>query len=167
MPDPRRNFELIKADLEAVGFTVEPRAAPWNPDYLDAGSDRTAGQMYLLGWTGDFGDPDNFVGTFFQAGEAAVGSFTDAGASQGELDEAEAETDEAEREAATRRSTADHGLSCRRCPTSHTKPDIAFREGDRGLRAEPGQQRGLSHGHRSGLKPPERWRASSSGGCCC
>ena len=26
----------------------------------------TAGDLNLIGWTGDFGDPDNFVGTFFK-----------------------------------------------------------------------------------------------------
>ena len=48
--------------------------APWNPDYLDAQS--TGGTpMFLLGWTGDFGDPDNFIGTFFQTVNPQFGSF--------------------------------------------------------------------------------------------
>lgn len=66
MPDPRRNYEAFAASLENSGFNVVPRAAPWRPDYLGAVQTGRAGHLHLLGWTGDYGDPDNFVGTFFQ-----------------------------------------------------------------------------------------------------
>ena len=64
MPDPKGLFEAIQRDLEAVGFTVTPHTATWNPDYLDAES---AGdyQMWLIGWTCDWAGPDNFITTFF------------------------------------------------------------------------------------------------------
>jgi peptide/nickel transport system substrate-binding protein len=72
MPEPQANFEAFKEDLEAVGFTVVPKTAPWRSGYLD---DVDAGnaQLYLLGWTGDFGDPDNFIGTFFRTSQPAWG----------------------------------------------------------------------------------------------
>ncbi|MFN2469410.1 MAG: ABC transporter substrate-binding protein [Gaiellaceae bacterium] len=66
MPDPKRNFEAFAASLENSGFNVEVRSAPWRPDYVARVNSGTAGDLNLIGWTGDFGDPDNFVGTFFK-----------------------------------------------------------------------------------------------------
>jgi peptide/nickel transport system substrate-binding protein len=72
MPDPKRNFEAFAASLNEAGFKVVPKTAPWSPDYL-GNVDEGNAQVYLLGWTGDFGDPDNFVGTFFQNAQPAWG----------------------------------------------------------------------------------------------
>jgi peptide/nickel transport system substrate-binding protein len=74
MPDPKRNFEGFAASLERSGFHVIAHSAPWRPDYLSA-IDRGDAQMYLVGWTGDFGDPDNFIGTFFRTPQDAWGNF--------------------------------------------------------------------------------------------
>ncbi len=134
MPDPEGNFQLIKADLEAVGFTVNAMSAPWNPDYLAANQAGTQ-QMDLLGWTGDFGDPDNFIGTFFQTEQAQWGfNEPDIFAA---LDAAEAETD-----VATRTSMYEDinnmimdfvpGV-----PYVHTQPAIAFKPGVEGYVPSP------------------------------
>jgi peptide/nickel transport system substrate-binding protein len=66
MPDPKKNFEAFSASLERSGFNVVAHNAPWRPDYVKHVNDGTAGDLNLIGWTGDFGDPDNFLGTFFQ-----------------------------------------------------------------------------------------------------
>jgi peptide/nickel transport system substrate-binding protein len=66
MPDPKRNFEAFAASLERAGFNVVAHNAPWRPDYVKHVNEGTAGDLNLIGWTGDFGDPDNFLGTFFQ-----------------------------------------------------------------------------------------------------
>jgi peptide/nickel transport system substrate-binding protein len=65
MPDPAKNFQAFAASLTKAGFKVVPHAAPWNPDYLGGVQDGKA-QVYLYGWTGDFGDPDDFDGVFFR-----------------------------------------------------------------------------------------------------
>jgi peptide/nickel transport system substrate-binding protein len=64
MPDPKGIFEAISRDLEAVGFTIKPNTATWNPDYLDA---EFAGKYpaWLIGWTCDWAGPDNFLRTAF------------------------------------------------------------------------------------------------------
>jgi peptide/nickel transport system substrate-binding protein len=63
MPDPAGIFQALTANLEAVGFTVVPHNAPWG-NYLD---DEDAGkyEMWILGWTGDWAGPDNFLKTAF------------------------------------------------------------------------------------------------------
>ncbi|MGY1709413.1 ABC transporter substrate-binding protein [Geodermatophilus sp. SYSU D00758] len=64
LPDPAAMFQVISQNLTDAGFTIEPVALPWNPDYLNAVQ---AGQadIHLLGWTGDYNDAYNFIGTFF------------------------------------------------------------------------------------------------------
>jgi peptide/nickel transport system substrate-binding protein len=66
MPDPQRNFQAFAASLNKSGFKVVPHSAPWRPDYVSRVDAGTAGALNLIGWTGDYGDPDNFVGTFFR-----------------------------------------------------------------------------------------------------
>ena len=76
MPDPKRNFEAFAASLNKSGFKVTPKSAPWNPDYLGRVDAGNAGNARLLGWTGDYGDADNFIGTFFQSPQKAWGTTT-------------------------------------------------------------------------------------------
>jgi peptide/nickel transport system substrate-binding protein len=66
MPDPKRNFEAFAASLEASGFNVVAHSAPWRPTYVPKVNEGSAGDLNLIGWTGDYGDPDNFLGTFFR-----------------------------------------------------------------------------------------------------
>ena len=68
MPDPKSVFTAFKADLEAVGITVNEISKPWNGGYLDDVRIAHKADLYLLGWTGDYNTPDNFIGTFFTRG---------------------------------------------------------------------------------------------------
>lgn len=70
MPEPKRFFDLIKADLEAVGIQIEPVAKSWAGGYL---SGREAGQapVYLLGTTGHYNSAQNFLGILFGATDNA------------------------------------------------------------------------------------------------
>jgi len=64
MPNPEEIFEVIKADLQKVGVKITAKPLPWNPTYLEQVQNGAA-DIALLGWTGDYNDAYNFIGTFF------------------------------------------------------------------------------------------------------
>ena len=73
-PNPKEIAEAMAADLAKVGIKVELQTAEWAV-YLDK---RKNGQLslYMLGWTGDNGDPDNFLCYFFcQPGASREGFY--------------------------------------------------------------------------------------------
>ncbi|HUF85950.1 MAG TPA: ABC transporter substrate-binding protein [Thermohalobaculum sp.] len=59
-PNARRMAELIQADFAAVGVEAEIVTYEWG-EYLDRSKDVNRDGAVLLGWTGDNGDPDNFL----------------------------------------------------------------------------------------------------------
>ncbi|MDP9075723.1 MAG: ABC transporter substrate-binding protein [Actinomycetota bacterium] len=130
MPDPTANFQAFQADLSAAGFKVVPKSAPWKPDYVRAVNAGDA-QLYLFGWTGDFGDPDNFVGSFFRTPQPAWGfnnqQIFDA------LNKARGETDQATR--VTDYQAANKLIMdfLPGVPYVHTKPALAFTKNIKGF----------------------------------
>ncbi|MEC9489014.1 MAG: ABC transporter substrate-binding protein [Halanaerobium sp.] len=59
MPQPRLIAQIIQAYLAEVGIDIEIISMDWST-YLTEYKKNKA-PMYLLGWTGDNGDPDNFL----------------------------------------------------------------------------------------------------------
>ncbi len=59
-PNARRMAELIQADFAAIGVEAEIVSYEWG-EYLDRSKDKNRDGAVLLGWTGDNGDPDNFL----------------------------------------------------------------------------------------------------------
>ena len=64
MPSPKDIYGAIAADLQKAGITVEAVTKPWNGGYL-TDVDQKVPDVFLLGWTGDTGSADNWIGTFF------------------------------------------------------------------------------------------------------
>ncbi|MEW2505219.1 ABC transporter substrate-binding protein [Amycolatopsis sp. CA-161197] len=65
MPNPADTFTSISEDLKNIGITIQPVAEPWNGGYKDDVQKFGKQDLHLLGWTGDYNDAGNFVGTFF------------------------------------------------------------------------------------------------------
>lgn len=137
MPDPTANFQAIKADLEAVGFRVTPKSAPWSPDYLSTVQSGNA-QAYLYGWTGDFADPDNFIGTFFRQRQPEWGF--DNPKIRGDLEKARVETDQGRRTTEYQQINDEIMEFLPGLPYVHTKPALAFASNVRGFVPSPVQQ---------------------------
>ena len=60
MLNARRAAEVIQSDLAAIGVTAEIVSYEW-AEYLERSKAKDRDGAVILGWTGDNGDPDNFL----------------------------------------------------------------------------------------------------------
>lgn len=135
MPNPKNNFEAFSASLNKSGFKVVPHTAPWDPDYLGRVDEGTAGDLNLIGWTGDFADADNFIGTFFQDYSPQFG-FRNPQLFK-LLDNAEIEPDRAKRIDMYKEANRLIMEQLPAIPYAHTKPALAFRKDVEGFVPSP------------------------------
>lgn len=71
-PDPQPTGELIQAQLAQIGINAEIQSPAWPDPYIsDLTEDGTKHDLFMLGWVGDNGDPDNFLCVFFCGGDAS------------------------------------------------------------------------------------------------
>ena len=140
LPDPAAMFQVISQNLTDAGFTVQPTALPWNPDYLNAVQ---AGQadIHLLGWTGDYNDAYNFIGTFFaeasnNQASAEFGAFS-APDIFAALAEADAEPDPANRTEMYQEANRLIMDYLPGIPISHSPPALVVAENVQGLEPSP------------------------------
>jgi dipeptide transport system substrate-binding protein len=98
MLNARRAAELIQSDFDKIGVKVEIVSYEW-AEYLERSKAKDRDGAVILGWTGDNGDPDNFLHTLL--GCAAVGGNNRAQWCNEEFDklvnQAKTTTDQAER----------------------------------------------------------------------
>ncbi|TFV66686.1 ABC transporter substrate-binding protein [Blastococcus sp. CT_GayMR20] len=140
LPDPAAMFQVISKNLTDAGFTIQPTALPWNPDYLNAVQ---AGQadIHLLGWTGDYNDAYNFIGTFFaeasnNQASAEFGAFS-APEIFAALAEADAEPDPANRTESYQEANRLIMDYLPGVPISHSPPALVVAENVQGLEPSP------------------------------
>lgn len=71
-PNGKKMGELMQADLAKIGIKVKLVSYDW-PTYLEKSKTGTH-QMLQMGWTGDNGDPDNFLSVLLGCGAVKSGS---------------------------------------------------------------------------------------------
>jgi len=71
-PNGKKMGELIQEDLKKIGITVDLKTYKW-ATYLEKAS-KGEHEMIQLGWTGDNGDPDNFLSVLLGCDAVKAGS---------------------------------------------------------------------------------------------
>ena len=134
MPDPKKNAEAFGASLEKSGFKVTFHSAPWRPDYLGSVQSGKA-QVYLLGWTGDFGDPANFLNVHFGAQNDQFGFNNPSLFSL--LQKADSETNLEKRQALYQQASIAVMKFLPVVPYVHSSPALAFQKNVLGYKPSP------------------------------
>jgi peptide/nickel transport system substrate-binding protein len=134
MPDPKKNAEAFGASLENSGFKVTFHAAPWRPDYLGAVQSGKA-ELYMLGWTGDFGDPANFLNVHFGAVNPQFG-FNNPSLFK-LLQQADSETNLAKRAELYQKASIQVMTYLPMIPYVHSMPALAFQKNVLGYKPSP------------------------------
>lgn len=71
-PSPKEIGEAMAADLANAGINVELYLEGDWPAYLGSRREGKLAGLYMLGWGGDNGDPDNFLGYFWGGGAEPI-----------------------------------------------------------------------------------------------
>lgn len=128
-PVPTEIAEAIQADLAAVGINATLFTEDWGT-YLQ---DTEAGKhnMAMLGWTGDNGDPDNFLNVLYSQDKATVGTAGNIGFKknaefQDLCDRALATYDQAERASLYEQANAVLVDQCSHVFIAHSDQNLGF-----------------------------------------
>jgi peptide/nickel transport system substrate-binding protein len=134
-PNGKEIGEAIAADLAKVGISVQLQTTDWTV-YLDK---RKNGQLplYMLGWTGDNGDPDNFVCYFFcQPGASTEGFYSNPALAEVLL-QAQKFTDQKKRAELYRKAEQMIHDDVARIFVAHNQPPLPFRKRVKGYIPNP------------------------------
>ena len=74
-PNGQRVAELIQADWAKVGVTANIVTYEWT-EYRERGKQTDRKGPFMIGWTGDNGDPDNFFATLFSCSAIGVSNYS-------------------------------------------------------------------------------------------
>jgi peptide/nickel transport system substrate-binding protein len=134
-PDPRAIAEAIAADLARVDIRVSLKTEDWGSYLQDR--NQLKFPIWMLGWIGDNGDPDNFLYTFF--GNFAQDNSWDNETVRGLLRQAQRSADFAERDRIYRQVNQVVEAEVPRIPIAHNAPSLLARAYVKGYIANPTQ----------------------------
>jgi len=132
-PNPQAIAEAFASDLGKVGIKVTLKSEEWGT-YL---SDRNQLKfpIWMLGWTGDNGDPDNFLYTFF--GNKRNDNSWDNAQVRTLLKQAQSSADTSERESLYKQVNQIIEQELPRIPIAHTTPPLLARAYVKGYLPHP------------------------------
>ncbi len=127
-PTPKPIAEAFAADLSAIGIRVKLNTKDWAA-YLADRRKAPGFQAFMLGWTGDFGDPDSFYFPHYAPGSTDdIGNWTSDRLTQW-LQQGRALPDQASRAQVYAEIDALLYQEVLRIPIVHAQPLMAHRRG--------------------------------------
>jgi peptide/nickel transport system substrate-binding protein len=140
LPQPQRVAEAIQANLKTVGISTKLEGFEWGT-YLDRVMNGEA-SLALFGWTGDNGDPDNFLYVILDKDNAVPPGaqnvcFWKSDAFHALVIQAQIVTDQAKRAALYRKALAVVRDEAPCVPLAHTSPPISFNKRVQGYVPHP------------------------------
>lgn len=140
LPEPERVAEAIQADLKAVGIDAKLEGFEWS-NYLYKVQDGEH-NLALYGWTGDNGDPDNFLFTVLDEGNTTPPGAQNVCFWKNDqfhrlMIEAQTAVDEAHRAAIYKQALAIVHDQAPLVALVHTAPPTVFKKGVRGFIPRP------------------------------
>ncbi len=141
-PKPKELGEIVQASLSQLGINTKIESPDWGSVWIPAVHNGEA-DLFLLGWGGDNGDPDNFLCVFFCGGSADFN-----GDGEGNPLPADEELNEMLREAATLSDVEERRQMYEQAnarihevvpavPIVHRSPPLIFRDNIVGYIASP------------------------------
>ncbi len=65
LPSPEKAYAELSRQLTEAGFNIKPVPVDWSDGYVETVQEPDERAFHLLGWSGSYEDPDNFVGALF------------------------------------------------------------------------------------------------------
>lgn len=140
MPDAKSVAQVMQQDLEKVGVTAKLVTYEWGT-YLEK-TGEGAHPMCLLGWTGDNGDPDNFLNVLLNsAGATPTDALNVAYYKNSEVDallkKGQESIDENERENAYYKAQKIMHEDAPWVPIAYVRPPVGLQNAVKGFRPNP------------------------------